>query len=251
MRDAFPKLERRAKELRELDIEKVENEHDPQVNSVAHRYNDTLAEVFGIESLDYERYHTSGLYSDHEPLNIAWMGQHREPPIFRYRRAWKQGIAEALAHIASIEQLFEEKLADIGEAPAARATRAFGELDIHPAIAAASAALFENKHYANAVEDGCKALQHVVQIKSGRMDLDGTDLMQTVFSPKQPILAVGDLGTESGRNEQQGMMFMASGAMSWLRNPRAHELRSDEPERAIEYIAFLSMLAKIADGARK
>jgi hypothetical protein len=47
------------------------------------------------------------------------------------------------------------------------------------------------------------------------------------------------------------MMFLFKGAMLGLRNPRAHSLRTDEAERAIEYIAFLSMLAKIADDAKR
>jgi uncharacterized protein (TIGR02391 family) len=76
-------------------------------------------------------------------------------------------------------------------------------------------------------------------------------MMEQVFSLGNPILKVGDLATETGRNEQQGMMLMTSGAVLWLRNPRAQELRTDDPERAIEYVAFLSMLAKIVDATTK
>jgi hypothetical protein len=47
------------------------------------------------------------------------------------------------------------------------------------------------------------------------------------------------------------MMFLFAGAMLALRNPRAHELMKDDPEQALEYIAFLSMLAKSLDRATK
>lgn len=45
------------------------------------------------------------------------------------------------------------------------------------------------------------------------------------------------------------MLF--AGAVAGLRNPRAHALIQDDPERALEFIAFVSLLAKLLDGARK
>jgi hypothetical protein len=46
-------------------------------------------------------------------------------------------------------------------------------------------------------------------------------------------------------------MQMFSGAVSGLRNPRAHGFINDDPERALEFIAFVSLLAKILDGATR
>ena len=45
------------------------------------------------------------------------------------------------------------------------------------------------------------------------------------------------------------MMF--SGAVAGLRNPRSHKLIKDDPERALEFIAFVSLLAKLVDSAKK
>jgi hypothetical protein len=47
------------------------------------------------------------------------------------------------------------------------------------------------------------------------------------------------------------MMFLYAGAMLALRNPRAHELIQDDPKQALEYIGFLSLLAKLLDRARR
>jgi hypothetical protein len=47
------------------------------------------------------------------------------------------------------------------------------------------------------------------------------------------------------------MMFLYAGAMLALRNPRAHKLIEDIPEQALEYIGFLSLLAKALDRANK
>jgi hypothetical protein len=46
-------------------------------------------------------------------------------------------------------------------------------------------------------------------------------------------------------------MNMFSGAVSGLRNPRAHGFIHDDPERALEFIAFVSLLAKLLDEAKK
>ncbi len=46
-------------------------------------------------------------------------------------------------------------------------------------------------------------------------------------------------------------MHLFMGAVLALRNPRAHTLFDDSPELALDYIAFLSMLAKRLDGAKR
>jgi len=45
-------------------------------------------------------------------------------------------------------------------------------------------------------------------------------------------------------------MMLFSGAVSGLRNPRAHSFIDDDPERALEFIAFVSLLAKLLDKAK-
>ena len=46
-------------------------------------------------------------------------------------------------------------------------------------------------------------------------------------------------------------MMMFSGAVAGLRNPRAHKIIKDDPEKALEFIAFVSLLAKLADAAER
>ena len=60
-----------------------------------------------------------------------------------------------------------------------------------------------------------------------------------------------DLQTQSDKDEQKGFMMLFSGAVAGLRNPRAHTFMQDDPERALEFIAFVSPLAKLLDGATK
>ena len=55
-------------------------------------------------------------------------------------------------------------------------------------------------------------------------ELDGQKLMQRVFSPDNPVLwVVGEIDTQTNKDTQQGYMMIFSGAMSAIRNPKAHE----------------------------
>ena len=75
--------------------------------------------------------------------------------------------------------------------------------------------------------------------------------MERVFSPKAPVLRFNALADQTDADEQKGFMMMFSGAVAGLRNPRAHKLMNDDPERALEFIAFISLLAKLLDGAKR
>lgn len=146
--------------------------------------------------------------------------------------------------------ILKERLEDSGGTAGARALTAYRGLDLHREIAFAASKLYENEHYANAVEAAVKALNGLVRVRSG-LDIDGTSLMETAFSPKNPILRFNDLSDQSDRDEQKGFMMMFSGAVSGLRNPRAHGFIRDDPERALEFIAFVSLLAKLLDEAKQ
>ena len=146
-------------------------------------------------------------------------------------------------------KFFRRSRTDGGESPATKARRAFGDLDRTRRSARACSKLFLDGHYAEAVENACKVLDMLVKMRSMKTDPSGTELMQLVFSPKAPLLKFNDLTTDSERSEQQGMMFLFAGAMLALRNPRAHGLVQDHPENAIEYLSFLSMLARSLDRA--
>lgn len=244
MRAATPKLRRRIEELQAIDVSSIRDRNEPRITSIEQKIDDTLVELFGPDSVEYNRYRHAGSL---DRASISAYGT----PIGEVQRGFAEGIADAVSTFQTIIDLFDEKLQDTAESPSGRAVRAFGDLDLHPEISRAVSKLFRDGHYANAVEDGCKALDGLVKMRSGKWDRSGTELMQEVFSPKGPILRFNGLQTETERSEQQGMMFLYAGAMLAFRNPRAHELIKDDPEQALEYIGFLSMLAKSLDRAQK
>ena len=74
-------------------------------------------------------------------------------------------------------------------------------------------------------------------------ELDGQRLMQRVFAPDNPVLLVeSDLETQTNKDTQQGYMMMFSGAMSAIRNPKAHENMTINKDDAMRKLYFASML---------
>lgn len=163
---------------------------------------------------------------------------------------FRNGQRQVVTRLQATIDLFEEKLAMAGNS-GKHVLRAYEQLDLHAEIERAAGKLYRDGHYANAIEDAVKALNALVRMRSGRDDLDGTTLMQTVFSPNNPTLKFNALADQSDQEEQKGFMMLFTGAVAGLRNPRAHKLIQDDPERALEFIAFISLLAKLLDEAKR
>jgi uncharacterized protein (TIGR02391 family) len=116
---------------------------------------------------------------------------------------------------------------------------------LHPRIRQVAMPRFLAGHVADAVEAAYKEVNSVVKVRVHEItgqELDGTGLMTTAFSAKQPILALGDLGTKSGQSTQQGYMSIFAGAMVGIRNPTAHANLVIEPARALHLLVLASLL---------
>ncbi len=243
MKTAIPKLERRIIELKEIDVDAVQKEYEPHLESLKNKVNDTLRGIFGANTIEYDQYKVFSL----DIFNLH-TGQ---TPLHKVKEAIRANIESAISNLTTIIDLFKENLDDLGETQSGKALKAFDDLTLHPEIERSSADLFKDEHYSNAIGDACKALNLLVKLRSGRDDLDGTDLMLKVFSPDKPILKFNELKTDSEKSEQRGMMFLFAGVMSALRNPRAHGLIDDDPENALEQISFISFLAKSLNKTEK
>ena len=124
----------------------------------------------------------------------------------------------------------------------------------HPAVVRVAESRMKSGHYADAVESAFKELNNAVKTKvRSRLnnELDGQRLMQRVFSPDNPVLLVeGNLDTQTNKDTQQGYMMMFSGAMSAIRNPKAHENMTISKDDAIRKLMFASMLMYKLDAAQ-
>lgn len=243
---ALPRIDRRLSELNEFDVNSISNRSDSRIDALEKKLDALLVSIFGADTIEYERYRWGVTHLDTASENMLY-----ETPISEVRDGLRQGLAIAKSSLEAIKSGFLEELEDAGQTSAGKTLRAYEGLELHPAIERPAGQLFRDGHYANAVEDAVKALNALVRLNSGVDDKDGSPLMETVFSPKSPILKFNDLADDSDRDEQRGFMMMFSGAVAGLRNPRAHKLIKDDPEMALEFIAFVSLLANLADKAKK
>ena len=126
----------------------------------------------------------------------------------------------------------------------------FDELVTSEALRDASGSLFRDEYYARAVEEAFKCLNNAVGEKSGLTQRDGADLMRAAFSANNPVIKLNSLQTSSEQNEQRGYMDIYAGAMTGIRNPRAHDHQlTDEPEAALELIVLANHLMRKLDSA--
>ncbi|MGE0464810.1 MAG: TIGR02391 family protein [Vicinamibacterales bacterium] len=133
----------------------------------------------------------------------------------------------------------------------ARLLAAFDFMVSHEELVTASRSLFVDGYYARAVEEGLKALNNKVKRKSGLND-DGAQLMNTAFSPRQPILRLNRLKSRSDQDQQLGYMQILAGFMSGIRNPRAHEHDLDDsPDDALAILGFVDHLFDVVEASTR
>jgi len=235
------KLQRRITEVKDLKDKQVR--YDDQARSnVQFNIQETIREVFGEDSAEYDR---------HRYHRISHGSEHIGMTPYELQSGFEAGIPKTVTMLEGLIQRLEEKRGDLQGDAAQLVHATLRSFDLHPRIAGVVTDLYENGHYANAVLDGAIALVNFVKEKSGRHDLDGKKLVQEVFSVNNPILVFSDLNDQTDRDEQEGMMHLFEGAVMAIRNPRAHALFDHDPQRALEYIVLLSLLAKRLEEAKR
>lgn len=243
-RVGIPVLQRRYDELISFNVDAYDDSNgDAAIRSLINKIDDALIRVYGANTIEHQRYKCDRMHAYPGAFNL---GDDLSYPA--RKRDIKIEINSAALKIRTAIDLLKEQVEDSGDTSSGRVVRAYDGLELHPEIARAASKLFKDSHYANAVEAAVKALNGLVRLRSG-LELDGSALMEKSFSPNAPILAFNKLENQSDKDEQRGYMMMFSGAVAGLRNPRAHGFVQDKPERALEFIAFVSLLAKLLDQA--
>lgn len=131
----------------------------------------------------------------------------------------------------------------------------YAMLNLHPLIKRKTEKLFKEGNYNQAISEAFMALVDMVKAKAGYprgsdgKELDGTALMEQVFSSKSPILKFNEMRSTIERDEQMGLMELFKGSVLAIRNVFHHKSRDEQedPYRTIEYLQFASFLAKKLD----
>lgn len=118
---------------------------------------------------------------------------------------------------------------------------------LHPLIAEVAANRFRDGHYLDAVVHAFKAVEYRVQTLVGSSEI-GARLMGFAMGSATPRITVTRSTGPFLQSEQEGMRDLFKGAMTALRNPRAHGPHfQDDLDEAQEMLAFASFLMRRLD----
>lgn len=176
MQSALPKLQRRIIDVAAVDPNGAGSTHTPEFEAINDAVNATLIDIFGQDSIEYDRYSSRRLYAGGYYVNGT--------PHHEIIEGYEEGKKRVLVKLDSAIKFINERLSDLGVGNQSSTPRSLAGIDLHPAIEQAAGQLFRDGHFANAVENSCKALNNLVQMRSGNYQLDNTRLMSAVFSKK-------------------------------------------------------------------
>ena len=116
---------------------------------------------------------------------------------------------------------------------------------LHPRIVKVAKSRFQSEHYADSVEAAFKEINKIgkdILRKKTKKEKDGVNVFETLLPLSNPIIKLGDLKTESGRNIQQGYLQMFCGSIKGIRNPKTHANISIDKNNAIHLLFLASLL---------
>jgi uncharacterized protein (TIGR02391 family) len=161
----------------------------------------------------------------------------------RYQaRTLEKRVALLLAHIEQMEDSIVPAI-----------TPPLDQYLFHHDIKKVSGDLLRDGHYKQAALEAFICVIERVKVQSGRIDLDGDNLMNHVFGSenRDPIIKFNPLTTDAERDEQKGIMFLFKGIVG-LRNAKSHSnTLFNSPQRAHEYLALASLLMRLLEIAVK
>lgn len=124
---------------------------------------------------------------------------------------------------------------------------------LHNWVWSAAQTFWETGHYRSAVHTAASAINAHTQAKLQRTDVSDDKLMQEAFSDRPPepnksrLLLPGDPLDQTRQSRQRGALQLGMGCFYAIRNPAAHTTEEWPEQLAMEYLATLSVLARLID----
>lgn len=194
-------------------------------------------------------------------IALVWWAE-RYPGQFKRDVQWKSfaNMLETISIEADTNSEFQRmlsvtELALLYEATCLQATQPdpmllFEYFPLHPRIREISREHFRNAKYVTAVEQACKALNQLIQEKSGVSDKSEAELVQAtmkqIADPSKLRIKFNDfLHEDSGKNEQAGLALVCEGVFKAFRNPKGHK-PEDHPLVQIGGYEALAQLVTIS-----
>jgi hypothetical protein len=100
---AVSKLDQRIKDLQEFDVKSIAGRFDAKTKALEDKVNETLSEIFGLDSAEYRKYSILTL----DTLPIVLGGP--KHPISVLQQAYQKGIDECVAKLKSLKETLQQK----------------------------------------------------------------------------------------------------------------------------------------------
>ncbi len=176
---------------------------------------------------------------------------HSNEPDFEPHRAVRDAVRRLIVRLDYQAELIE-RLGGTDTSPQINASM------LHPLIWNAATAQWSTGHRHEAVLAAAKAVNSLLQQKTGRRDISETDLVKQAFSsnppePDKPRLRYSAISDDqTAKSMRIGVMDFGAGCFGAIRNPIGH-LPNDEVEldeqSALERLCAMSLLARWIDEA--
>jgi predicted nucleotide-binding protein len=112
---AIPKIERRIADLEQFDVSQITRRGDPLVSSLALKINETIKDIFGHGTLEYNSYYVSSF--DTLPHQIVSYGRTTNYSLQAIQHAYKEGINRCALKLNTLHEIFKERIIDANIAP--------------------------------------------------------------------------------------------------------------------------------------
>lgn len=231
---AVAKLKRRIEELDRLDVADALTNDTGADDVATSNVRNSILEVFGPNSPEFREHEHIRLWAGAMYINMS---------PHAILEATQRGVRQVKGILQGLIDRLGERRAELEGGTAAAPTTYVRSLNLHPCIGDVALDLFTDGYHWEAVFAASKALVNYVKERSGKHDLDGVNLMRSVFSKNAPVLAFNALGDQTDLDEQEGMMHLFEGAVMAIRNPGGHAFPEGPEQRAVEYLSLLSLLA--------
>lgn len=231
---AITKLQRRISEMEKLNVQLSMSEGNAAEKVAVSNVRETIRDVFGQNSPEYFEHSQIRMWSGSMLVSM------NDSEIFWAKETGRKVIIGVLTGLIG---RLNEKREDLGQGHTLTRKSYLDHLNLHPRIADVATELFQDGYPWEAVFAAAKALVNYVKERSGQHNLDGAQLVRTVFSKNNPILVFNDLKDQTDLDEQEGMMHLFEGAILGIRNPGGHTFPEGPDQRAVEYLSLISLLA--------
>jgi uncharacterized protein (TIGR02391 family) len=112
--------------------------------------------------------------------------------------------------------------------------------------------LFVSNFPRDAVRHEAQDLLNEIQQRSGRIDLDGVNLVQAAFADRQPMLEFNARATDREQNDHAALRHLLIGVVRGVRNVYSHDAREVVTrEEAAIWLALMGMLRRQVEGSNK